>query len=89
VNQLRCAGMIEAIRISRAAYPYRMTHQDFVNRFAKLRPRALKRAKSARPLTMAEKCGAILRDICPDASGAKTSSGKAYELGVSKVRGIP
>jgi myosin heavy subunit len=30
IEQLRCAGVIEAIRISRAAYPNRMLHQDCV-----------------------------------------------------------
>ena len=46
VHQLRSAGMIEAIRISRAAYPYRITHDEFLVRFQALRPKAwhLKRA---------------------------------------------
>jgi hypothetical protein len=30
IEQLRCAGVIEAIRISRAAYPNRMLHEDCV-----------------------------------------------------------
>jgi hypothetical protein len=34
VEQLRSAGMIEAIRISRAAYPYKMSQLDFIRRFA-------------------------------------------------------
>ena len=33
VEQLRSAGMVEAIRISRAAYPYRLTYHDFMLRF--------------------------------------------------------
>eukprot|EP01041_Mallomonas_annulata_P002899 gene2899-5689_t len=36
VDQLRCAGIIEAIRISRAAYPNRMLYRDFSARFGKL-----------------------------------------------------
>jgi myosin V len=36
VEQLRCAGVIEAIRISRAAYPNRMPHLSFVRRFRML-----------------------------------------------------
>ncbi|CAM9345683.1 unnamed protein product [Pylaiella littoralis] len=35
-EQLRCAGVVEAIRISRAAYPNRMTRTDFNRRFALL-----------------------------------------------------
>jgi myosin heavy subunit len=33
IDQLRCAGVIEAIRISRAAYPNRMPHTECVLRF--------------------------------------------------------
>ena len=33
IDQLRCAGVIEAIRISRAAYPNRMPHPECVLRF--------------------------------------------------------
>lgn len=42
VEQLRCAGMIEAVRISRAAYPYRLLHEDFMNRFGNLRSKVVK-----------------------------------------------
>ena len=37
VEQLRCAGVIEAIRISRSAYPNRMTHMEFLDRFEMLK----------------------------------------------------
>lgn len=33
VDQLRCAGVIEAIRISRAGFPARMPLKDFAQRF--------------------------------------------------------
>lgn len=33
VSQLRCAGVIEAIRISRAAYPNRLPFEEFADRF--------------------------------------------------------
>lgn len=33
VTQLRCAGVIEAIRISRTAYPNRLTHSEFLDTF--------------------------------------------------------
>jgi len=36
VDQLRCAGVIEAIRISRAGFPNRVLHSDFVKRFSLL-----------------------------------------------------
>jgi myosin-5 len=38
VAQLRCAGVIEAIRISRAAYPNRMLFTEFVAQFAIIFP---------------------------------------------------
>ncbi|KAL3932215.1 MAG: hypothetical protein SGPRY_000791 [Prymnesium sp.] len=37
-DQLRCAGMIEAVRISRAAYPNRLRHEYFMQRFCMLAP---------------------------------------------------
>ncbi|RLN54191.1 hypothetical protein BBJ29_003794 [Phytophthora kernoviae] len=33
VNQLRCAGVIEAIRVSRSAYPSRMPHLECLKKF--------------------------------------------------------
>jgi myosin heavy subunit len=39
VEQLRSAGMIEAVRISRAAFPNRLTYAEFMGRFHLLRPK--------------------------------------------------
>ncbi|CAN0505455.1 unnamed protein product, partial [Scytosiphon promiscuus] len=36
-EQLRCAGVVEAIRISRAAYPNRMARTDFNKRWGACR----------------------------------------------------
>lgn len=33
VSQLRCAGVVEAIRITRAAFPNKMSHEKFLRRF--------------------------------------------------------
>ncbi|KAH7544217.1 hypothetical protein JRO89_XS15G0130300 [Xanthoceras sorbifolium] len=33
LQQLRCCGVLEVVRISRAGYPTRMTHQEFAGRF--------------------------------------------------------
>ncbi|KDO22911.1 hypothetical protein SPRG_21053 [Saprolegnia parasitica CBS 223.65] len=33
IEQLRCAGVVEAIRISRAAFPNKMSHERFLQRF--------------------------------------------------------
>ncbi|CAK4140062.1 unnamed protein product [Aphanomyces euteiches] len=33
IDQLRCAGVVEAIRISRAAFPNKLSHERFLQRF--------------------------------------------------------
>ncbi|CAL0318531.1 unnamed protein product [Lupinus luteus] len=42
LQQLRCGGVMEAIRISCAGYPTRKSFDEFVQRFAILEPKALK-----------------------------------------------
>ena len=32
-EQLRCAGVVEAVRVARASYPNRLKHRDFLQRF--------------------------------------------------------
>jgi myosin-5 len=60
VSQLRSAGMIEAIRISRAAYPYRITHGEFLARFSALRSRKWLERQSNEIRAQA---GALLIDV--------------------------
>ena len=33
LDQLRCSGLMEAVRVSRAGFPVRMPHSDFIQRF--------------------------------------------------------
>jgi len=40
-EQLRCAGVVEAVRVARAAYPNRLPHKTFVERFRHLVPASL------------------------------------------------
>lgn len=40
VEQLRCAGVIEAIRISRAGFPNKLFHKEFIVRFGLLAPKS-------------------------------------------------
>ena len=90
-SQLRCAGMIEAIRISRAAYPYRLSHSDFVARFSDLRSKAWMRRTNA--IDDASKCRALLEEVVPEGSvpttQASTAHGKVkrkmYEIGRTRV----
>ena len=47
VEQLRCAGVIEAIRITRAGFPNKMKHREFLSRFGLLAPAAVALATEA------------------------------------------
>ncbi|GFQ06239.1 myosin-2 [Phtheirospermum japonicum] len=38
LEQLRCCGVLEVVRISRSGYPTRMTHQEFTKRYGFLVP---------------------------------------------------
>ncbi|XP_062018442.1 myosin-2 isoform X1 [Rosa rugosa] len=40
LQQLRCSGVSEVVRISRSGYPTRMTHQEFAGRYGFLLPKA-------------------------------------------------
>ena len=95
VEQLRCAGMIEAIRISRAAYPYRITHEEFATRFGGLRSGPWMRRQGAR--TPAEKCRVLLADVMTHLNDTEKKqlsaremnggglSDKPYEMGHTRV----
>ncbi|KAL3826230.1 hypothetical protein ACHAXA_006258 [Cyclostephanos tholiformis] len=44
VDQLRCAGVVEAVRVSRVGYPQRYNHSQFVSRYRTLGLREMKKA---------------------------------------------
>ncbi|KAI4986953.1 hypothetical protein ZWY2020_019583 [Hordeum vulgare] len=46
LQQLRCGGVLEAIRISCLGYPTRRTFYEFVNRFGILHPKALSKGNN-------------------------------------------
>lgn len=51
VEQLRCAGVVEAVRVSRVGYPQRYNHSQFVSRYRTLGLREMKKAaKSSRKI---------------------------------------
>lgn len=88
VEQLRCAGMIEAIRISRAAYPYRITHIEFLARFGVLKTKQWL-AKYGGSST-ASKCKVILSDALPKGRGAGSSASSGavttpFEIGKTRI----
>jgi myosin heavy subunit len=46
-DQLRCAGVIEAVKVSRLGYPQRYAHSRFLSRYRLLGQRALKKSNGA------------------------------------------
>tara|TARA_B110001452_G_scaffold225923_1_gene200099 strand:- start:312 stop:2963 length:2652 start_codon:yes stop_codon:yes gene_type:complete len=86
-HQLRCAGVLEAIRVSRMAYPNRMPHSAFLRRYALLSPpawlashqAALSECRTAPPgdAGVCKTCSSLLELTIEDT--------KRYQLGKTKV----
>lgn len=62
LNQLRYAGVLEAIRISRSAYPNRIPHSDFVQRFGLLAPHLTRKLREG---DLAMKTTRLLQELLP------------------------
>ncbi|KAL0328513.1 UNVERIFIED_CONTAM: Myosin-2 [Sesamum calycinum] len=71
LQQLRCYGIIEVVRISRSGYPIRMTHQEFTRKYRCLLPENM---ACQDPLSMSM---AILQqfDVLPE----------MYQVGYTKI----
>ncbi|RZC77767.1 hypothetical protein C5167_002019 [Papaver somniferum] len=69
LNQLRCGGVLEAIRISCAGYPTKRTFDEFLDRFGTLAPDLLERSDEK------EACASLC-----DRMGLK-----GYQIGKTKV----
>ncbi|CAM9355182.1 unnamed protein product, partial [Phaeothamnion confervicola] len=83
VEQLRCAGVIEAIRISRAAYPNRLPFDEFTFRFQVLSGMANKgrgggHKQHADGASAASLCRSIIARLLPRAE-------EQYAIGNTKV----
>ncbi|EQC32929.1 hypothetical protein SDRG_09459 [Saprolegnia diclina VS20] len=76
VDQLRCAGVIAAIRISRAAFPNRLSLKEFTSRFAIICPSKL---RSAPPEAMVL---GLLQRLLPETTSAKNA---LFAIGRTKV----
>ncbi|OQR89598.1 myosin-like protein [Achlya hypogyna] len=76
VDQLRCAGVIAAIRISRAAFPNRLTLKEFATRFAIICPSKL---RTASPEAMVL---GLLQLLLPETTSAKNA---LFAIGRTKV----
>ena len=86
VEQLRCAGMIEAIRITRAAYPYRVLQAVFINRFSRLKTKAWNRENCG--ANVGEHCLKLLRELIRPPkfiAAIADQEKKLFEVGKTKV----
>lgn len=72
VNQLRCAGVVEAIRITRAAFPNKMSHEKFLRRFVFMKNVGEGEDAMAFPsTTVSEACEELAKELL--ANGFKRS----------------
>lgn len=79
-RQLRCAGMLESIRIRRAGYPVRRPFKEFFNRFRILCPH-VSTGRSADP-DYKELSKRVLTDVEAKIKGLEP---KSWQIGRSKV----
>ena len=97
VEQLKCAGVLEVVRLARSGYPYRMTHEEFFHRFRPvLTPDREKRMQVSVPKTLAaskfkdsgDACMALLDvlfDLLFKTSKATFSQAYTCQKGRSKI----
>ncbi|KAF0699307.1 Aste57867_10097 [Aphanomyces stellatus] len=74
ISQLRCAGVIEAIRIARSAYPVRQSHHEFLGTYGMCYPDVMEKTMSSRDL-----CLAIMARL------PQWTAPTAYQVGRSKI----
>ena len=86
-HQLRCAGVLEAIRISRMAYPNRMPHADFVRVYTMLAGKswAANAGISLADCKTAPPADAAMRKACEALLKVLVEEEGRYQLGKSKV----
>jgi len=86
VEQLRCAGMIEAIRISRVAYPFRLLHAEFVKRFGMLTPPEKEKCLHDEK-EHERRCRSLLATAVPAVAtvAATADAERTYEVGSTRV----
>jgi hypothetical protein len=89
--QLRCAGVVEAIRVSRSAYPYKLTHAEFLDDFAILSPTGNDyKQHAAKPGGggggLREACESVMQYLRAAAAEAEQSEAEA---GVEDDAGLP
>ncbi|KAL7473673.1 hypothetical protein ACHAXS_014162 [Conticribra weissflogii] len=82
VDQLRCAGVVEAVRVSRVGYPQRYNHAQFVARYKNLALKELaKAAKGSRKMkpvdTLVDAIAKKMVEIDPSLAAPTVSKSKS------------
>ena len=75
-DQLRCAGVLEAIRVSRVGFPHRFAHFDFLQRYKILEGKST----SSKPyMVKKDQCLDLIRKISPQISSVLKKQGDDAE----------
>lgn len=89
LNQLNCSGVLDALKVTRAAYPYRVSHEEFLDMFADVTPIS---AEKFNNLPIHVKCKKYLQFLpgfvnatTLTSEGSATSYQNRYEVGKTKV----
>lgn len=89
-DQLRCAGVLEAIRVSRVGFPHRYTHFEFINLYSLLCKTQLEKHGGCKD--MKELCEVLVSFLIPliqnvsDESSEPTKEKKQFDRGMMKGR---
>ena len=88
VEQLRCGGVLEAVKVSRSGFPYRLTHQEFYERYrAQANPFSAQYAKLPWNLRHQQKPAQLCQMLIPclwDDSSAPRQDGQRFTEKVFK-----
>jgi myosin-5 len=84
-DQLRCAGVLEAIRVSRVGFPHRYFHDLFVQRYGLLG--GAKLVRSRRKENAQELCEALVGALVPQLSQVMEQSDSNEEVVVQNRQG--
>ncbi|KAG7397110.1 hypothetical protein PHYBOEH_001261 [Phytophthora boehmeriae] len=77
VNQLRCAGVVEAIRITRAAFPNKMAHEKFLRRFVMMKGKK-EAAQTTTSTTVTEACEQLAGELLSGDDFARAQEGSDH-----------
>lgn len=86
VEQLRCAGVVEAVRVSRVGYPQRYSHSQFISRYRTLGLREMKKAAKAYAKTKVKPIAALVDAIAKKMAVIDSKASSADSKGGKKSK---